>query len=38
MTKLTELQRKALFAKYAEEERIKAETLKRTRKLSEWTK
>ena len=36
MTKLTEIQRKALFAKYAEEERIKEETLKKTRRLSEW--
>jgi hypothetical protein len=36
MTKLTELQRKALFAKYAEDDRIKKETLKKTKRLSEW--
>ena len=36
MTKLTELQRKALFAKYAEDDRIKKETLEKTRRLDEW--
>lgn len=34
--KLTDKQRKAIFAKYAEEERIREETLKKTRRLSEW--
>lgn len=34
--RLTDAQRKALFAKYAEEEKIKSETIKRTRKLKEW--
>jgi hypothetical protein len=36
--KLTDIQRKALFAKYAEDDRIREETLKRTRRLNEWTK
>ena len=36
MTRLTELQRKALFAKYAEDDRIKEETLKKTKRLDEW--
>lgn len=35
--KLTDAQRKALFAKYAEEEKIKSETVKQTRKIKEWT-
>ncbi len=36
MTRLTELQRKALFAKYAEDDRIKKEALRKTKRLDEW--
>lgn len=34
--KLTDLQRKAIFAKKEDEERIKRKTAKKTRSLKEW--
>jgi len=36
--KLTEMQRKAFFSKLEEEKKIKEETLKKTKRLSEWIK
>lgn len=34
--KLTDKQRKAIFAKYAEEEKIREETIKQTQRLDQW--
>ena len=34
--KLTDAQRKAIFAKYAEEEKIKEETIEQTQRLDQW--